>query len=94
MNHLPKLSAGVRRTPLTATRPGAPGVIPAGLLDLLCNWFDLPWCDEPKEPCIYDRTDTSCWGIVLMCKNKGWTASGKACSGGWYACGACFGFPW
>jgi hypothetical protein len=92
---IPNQSAGVERTAFLRMIPASrQEVIPAGVLDLLCNWFDLPWCDEPKEQCIYDRTDTSCWGVVLMCKNRGWTASGRPCSGGWYACGTCLGFPW
>lgn len=73
---------------------GGPAVVPAGPFDWLCKWFKLPWCDAPEETCHYDRTDTKCWGVVEMCKDRGWTASGKSCSSGWYACGICLGFPW
>ena len=94
---LPTRSPGANRG---LSPPGAPyatsGIRQAGLFDAfdLCKWFELPWCDEPKERCVYDRTDTSCWGVVLMCKDRGRTATGELCSGGWYVCGACLGLPW
>jgi len=91
---LPIQSAGILRNVSTNSIRADGQGISSSFHKFLCNWFDLPWCDKPAEPCYYDRTDTSCWGVVLMCKNKGWTPSGKACSGGWYACGVCLGFPW
>lgn len=92
---LPQLSEGASRgtvRPMAANAVSSVGA--SGLLDWLCKWFDLPWCDAPEEPCYYDRTDTKCWGVVLMCKDRGYTPSGRACSSGWYACGGCIGFPW
>lgn len=91
---IPNQSASVMRTTFSINRIVASDVIPSGLFDWLCNWFEFPWCENPRETCIYDRTDTKCWGVVQMCKDRGWTASGKSCSSGWYACGVCFGLPW
>jgi hypothetical protein len=69
-------------------------VRPAGLIDILCDNFPwLPFCEPPAETCQYDRTDTSCWGVALMCRDRGRTASGKDCRGGWYPCGVCLGLP-
>lgn len=91
---IPKQSIGISNTvSQNFIRSVGPGISINSFFDL-CNWFELPWCESPAETCYYDRTDTSCWGVVQMCKNKGRTTSGKECSGGWYACGVCLGLPW
>lgn len=86
---IPSQSLGVLNSPQAEPLQ----VIPSGFFDDLCSWINFPWCDAPQETCYYDRTDTSCWGVVEMCKDRGWTASGKSCASGWYVCGACLGLP-
>lgn len=90
---LPQQSPGVRTGTSLAASEASGAILPAGVFDWLCNWFQLPWCDPPREACYYHRTETSCWGVVLMCKDRGHTAAGRSCSGGWYACGICLGLP-
>ena len=89
---LPNQAASVARAPLAAAPADGARIMPANVLQWLCRFYNFPWC-RPAEPCYYTHTDTRCWGVVLMCKHRGWTASGKACSGSWHACGVCFGLP-
>ena len=88
---LPILAGGRSRG---VSRERSELVRPSGLVDILCDNFPwLPFCGRPAETCHYDRTDTSCYGVVLMCRDRGKTDSGKNCQGGLYPCGVCLGLP-